>query len=96
MGITASADYGGSNMGALALSIIVEELSTSCASTGGIVSIHNCLYVNLLDRMGTDCLKSKYLANFSTGQKIGGFALSESGNIIWLFYIDIFSIILIR
>ena len=79
MGITATSDYGGSNMSALALSIVVEELSRGCGSTGAIVSIHNCLYVDLLSRLGTDEQKAKYLKPYVDGNKIGAFALSESG-----------------
>jgi len=78
MGITASSDYGGSNMSSLALSIVVEELSRGCGATGAIVSIHNCLYADLLSRLGTDEQKSKFLKPFVDGNKIGAFALSES------------------
>lgn len=79
MGIGASAAYGGANMNTLALSVAVEELSRGCGSTGSIVSIHNCLYANLLDRVGTHEQKVKYLKPFTDGNKIGAFALSESG-----------------
>src|SRR5690349_8906432 len=48
MGIGVASEYGGSNLNTLALSIVVEELSRGCGSTGAIVSIHNCLYGNLL------------------------------------------------
>lgn len=79
MGITASSEYGGSNMSSLALSVVVEELSRGCGATGAIVSIHNCLYADLLSRLGTDEQKSKFLKPFVDGNKIGAFALSESG-----------------
>lgn len=79
MGINVSSDYGGSNLSALAMSIAVEELSRGCGSTGAIVSIHNCLYANLLSRLGTDEQKTKFLKPFVDGNKIGAFALSESG-----------------
>jgi butyryl-CoA dehydrogenase len=80
MGICVSSDYGGSNMNTLALSVAVEELSQGCASTGSIVSIHNCLYANLLNRLGSNEQKKKYLRPFTDGNKIGAFALSESGS----------------
>lgn len=75
LGITSN--YGGPNLNTLALSVIVEELSRGDASVGAIVSIHNCLYVNLLDRMGSDEQKEKWLREYTTGSKIGAFALSE-------------------
>lgn len=79
MGIGVSSEYGGSNMSTLALSIVVEELSRGCGSTGAIVSIHNCLYANLLNRLGSIDQKSTFLKPFVDGKKIGAFALSESG-----------------
>lgn len=79
MGIGAPLEYGGSNLTTLALSVIVEELSRGCASIGAIVSIHNCLYSNLLSRVGSLEQKDKWLRGFTSGKKIGAFALSESG-----------------
>lgn len=79
MGIGVSQIYGGSNLNTLALSVAVEELSKSCASTGAIVSIHNCLYANLLERKGTAEQKERFLQEYVNGWKIGAFALSESG-----------------
>ncbi|XP_062710781.1 short-chain specific acyl-CoA dehydrogenase, mitochondrial-like [Aedes albopictus] len=77
MRVTVAPEYGGSNLGMLALSIIVEELSRGCASTGAIVSIHNCLYANLLNRAGTDQQKDQFFTKYSA-ETIGAFALSES------------------
>lgn len=79
MGIGVSQECGGSGMNALALSIVVEELSRVCGSTGAIVSIHNCLYADLLNRLGSDHQKSKYLKPYVDGSRIGAFALSETG-----------------
>lgn len=79
MGVGVSQQYGGSGMNALALSIVVEELSRVCGSTGAIVSIHNCLYADLLNRLGTDHQKSKFLKPYVDGSRIGAFALSEAG-----------------
>jgi butyryl-CoA dehydrogenase len=78
MGITVSSEYGGANLNTLAVSVVVEELSRACASTGAIVSIHNCLYANLLDRLGTSEQKQLFLKDFTGGEKLGAFALSES------------------
>ena len=79
MGIGASAEFGGSNMNILSLSVIVEELSKGCASVGAIVSIHNCLYANLINKIGSQEQKEKWLREYTTGKKIGAFALSEMG-----------------
>jgi butyryl-CoA dehydrogenase len=79
MGIGASAEFGGSSMKTLALSVIVEELSRGDASVGAIVSIHNCLYANLVDKIASQEQKEKWLRDYTTGKKIGAFALSEMG-----------------
>lgn len=78
MGMGASSEFGGSNLNTLCLSVIVEELSKACASIGAIVSIHNCLYVNLLQKAGSHEQKLQWLTGFTNGKKIGAFALSET------------------
>ncbi|XP_065091549.1 short-chain specific acyl-CoA dehydrogenase, mitochondrial-like [Ochlerotatus camptorhynchus] len=77
MRVTVSPKYGGSNLNMQALSLIVEELSRGCASTGAIVSIHNCLYANLLNRLGTEEQKDKFFTKYSS-DTVGVFALSEA------------------
>ncbi|XP_076275200.1 short-chain specific acyl-CoA dehydrogenase, mitochondrial-like [Rhynchophorus ferrugineus] len=76
MGITADAKYGGSGENMLGLAVAVEEISKGCGGTGAIVSIHNALYVNLLDKFGTEKQKETFLCNFTQGN-VGCFALSE-------------------
>ncbi|KAG5675072.1 hypothetical protein PVAND_005007 [Polypedilum vanderplanki] len=78
MGVNASVEFGGSGLKTLALSVIVEELSRGDASVGSIVSIHNCLYANLIDRVANQAQKEQWLREFTQGKKIGAFALSES------------------
>ncbi|XP_062552772.1 short-chain specific acyl-CoA dehydrogenase, mitochondrial-like [Armigeres subalbatus] len=77
MRVTVSPEYNGSNLNMLAMSLIVEELSRGCASTGVIVSIHNCLYADLLNRLGTADQKDQFFTKHSN-DTIGAFALSES------------------
>lgn len=77
MGMGADKTYGGSELDTLSTSLVVEELTRGCASTGIIVSIHNCLYVNLLNKLGTPEQKTKFLYPYTTSGKIGAFALSE-------------------
>lgn len=73
-----SEKWGGCGQDTLALAITVEEIAKGCGGTGAIVSIHNCLYVGLLDRCGTDKQKEQFLKPFTDGT-IGCFALSEPG-----------------
>ena len=78
MRIAVSQDYEGCGLDFLALSICVEELSRGSASVGAIISIHNCLYANLISRIGTKDQKEKFLKNYPK-EDTGFFALSESG-----------------
>lgn len=76
MSVCVDKTHSGMGFDTLALIVAVEELSRGCASTGAIVSIHNCLFANLLNRLGTDRQKEKFL-NPSAIDNPGCFALSE-------------------
>lgn len=70
-------EYGGAGMDYLSYSILVEELSRNCASTGVLVSAHTSLCVWPILEFGTPEQKLKYLPKLSTGEWIGCFCLSE-------------------
>uniref|UniRef100_A0A6M2DRI3 Short-chain specific acyl-CoA dehydrogenase, mitochondrial n=1 Tax=Xenopsylla cheopis TaxID=163159 RepID=A0A6M2DRI3_XENCH len=77
LAINVHADYGGSGLDTLAISVAIEEISRGCGSTGSIVSIHNCLYACLLNRLGSEKQKDHFLKLCSDGN-LGAFALSET------------------
>lgn len=70
--------YGGSGFDTLGLAVAVEEISRGCGSTGSIISIHNCLYMDLINKIGNERQKEEFLTPFTNGS-IGCFALSEPG-----------------
>lgn len=72
--------YGGRGYDLLTLTLAIEELSRVCASTGIIVSIHNCLYADLVQTYGAAEQLEEFLVPYTCGQ-IGVFALSEHGSI---------------
>ncbi|XP_065502734.1 short-chain specific acyl-CoA dehydrogenase, mitochondrial [Caloenas nicobarica] len=72
--------YKGSGLDYLAYSIAVEEISRGCASTGVIVSVNNSLYLGPILKFGSEEQKHQWIAPFTSGDKIGCFALSEPGN----------------
>lgn len=76
LSINVSEKYGGAGQDTLALAVAVEEIGRGCGGTGTVVSVHNCLYVSLLDECGNEEQKEKFLRPFTNG-KIGCFALSE-------------------
>uniref|UniRef100_A0A672R0N5 short-chain acyl-CoA dehydrogenase n=1 Tax=Sinocyclocheilus grahami TaxID=75366 RepID=A0A672R0N5_SINGR len=66
-------------MGVMAVEV-PEKLSRGCASTGVIVSVNNSLYLGPILKFGTEEQKKQWITPFTTGERVGCFALSEPGN----------------
>ncbi|CAN5804506.1 isovaleryl-CoA dehydrogenase [soil metagenome] len=76
-GMTASEEYGGTNMGYLAHMIAMEEVSRASASVGLSYGAHSNLCVNQIHRNGTEAHKRKYLPRLISGEHVGALAMSE-------------------
>ncbi len=76
-GIAFPEDEGGAGFDHIAYSIVIEEISRCCASTGVILSVQNSLYCDPIHRVGTEDQKKKFLVPFARGEKIGCYALTE-------------------
>ncbi len=76
-GIAIPAEEGGAGFDHIAYTIVIEEISRCCASTGVILSVQNSLYCDPLHRFGTAEQKQKFLLPFARGEKIGCYALTE-------------------
>jgi butyryl-CoA dehydrogenase len=76
-GVAVPEQYGGAGMDPIAYSIVIEEVSRACASTGVILSVQNSLYCDPVLRFGTEEQKQKFLVPFARGEKIGCYALTE-------------------
>ncbi len=79
-GIPWPEENGGIGSDYLAYVIAVEELSRVCASTGVTLSAHTSLASWPIYTFGTDEQKETYLKPLAAGQKIGAYALTESGS----------------
>ncbi|MCP5381095.1 MAG: isovaleryl-CoA dehydrogenase [Kordiimonadaceae bacterium] len=79
LGMTVPEQYGGSDMGYLAHTIVVEEISRASASVGLSYGAHSNLCVNQINRNGSDDQKRKYLPKLLSGEHVGALAMSESG-----------------
>ena len=77
LGIIIPTEYGGAGLDTISYSIVVEEISRKCASTGVITSVHNSLVAWPIMKYGTDEQKKKYLPKLASGEKIGAFAGTE-------------------
>jgi butyryl-CoA dehydrogenase len=76
-GIAFPEEYGGAGFDHIGYSIVIEEISRACASTGVILSVQNSLYCDPIYRFGTDEQKKNFLVPFARGEKIGCYALTE-------------------
>ena len=77
LGIIIPPEYGGAGLDTISYTIVVEEISRKCASTGVITSVHNSLAAWPIIKYGTDEQKKKYLPILAKGEKIGAFAGTE-------------------
>jgi butyryl-CoA dehydrogenase len=68
---------GGAGFDHVSYTIVIEEISRACASTGVILSVQNSLYCDPIHRYGTDEQKKRLLIPFARGEKIGCYALTE-------------------
>ncbi len=76
-GVAFPEQYGGAGFDHISYSIVIEEISRVCASTGVILSVQNSLYCDPVYRFGTEEQKKKFLEPFLRGEKIGCYALTE-------------------
>jgi butyryl-CoA dehydrogenase len=76
-GIALPESEGGANFDHIAYTIVIEEISRCCASTGVILSVQNSLYCDPIHRYGTADQKKKFLEPYARGEKIGCYALTE-------------------
>ncbi len=77
LGIIIPQEYGGAGLDTISYSIVVEEISRKCASTGVVTSVHNSLTAWPIIKYGTEEQKKKYLPILAKGEKIGAFAGTE-------------------
>lgn len=80
LGITAPEEYGGSDMGYLEHSIVMEEMSRACGAVALSYGAHSNLCVNQIVRNGNEEQKQKYLPKLISGEHIGALAMSEPGS----------------
>lgn len=77
LGVTVSEQYGGSDMGYLAHTIAMEEISRASGGIGLSYGAHSNLCVNQIYKNGNDAQREKYLPKLVSGEHIGALAMSE-------------------
>jgi len=77
LGMTVDAAYGGVDMGYLAHTVVMEEISRASASVGLSYGAHSNLCVNQISRFGSEVQKNAYLPKLVSGEFLGALAMSE-------------------
>lgn len=77
MGMLIPEEYGGTDVGHLALSVVMSEISKACASTAVTMSVHNSLCAGPILHFGTPEQKEKYLTQMASAKMLGAYCLSE-------------------
>ena len=80
LGMTVPEEYGGSDMGYLAHTVAMEEISRASASVGLSYGAHSNLCVNQIYKNGNEEQRNKYLPKLCSGEHIGALAMSEPGS----------------
>ncbi|KAJ2367958.1 hypothetical protein IW150_005536 [Coemansia sp. RSA 2607] len=80
LGITVPATHGGLELGYLAHTIAMEELSRASGAVALSYGAHSNLCVNQINRHGTEEQKKKYLPQLISGEHVGALAMSEPGS----------------
>ena len=79
LGIFIPAEYGGSGLGDLAGTVIMEEIARHCGATALMLDAHNALCAAHLLLAAGDEQKETYLPKLARGECLGAWALSEPG-----------------
>ncbi len=78
MGLPLPPEWGGGGEDFLTYTILIEELSRVCASTGAIIAVHTSVGTFPLYYFGTEDQKKRYLSGLARGELLGAFALTEA------------------
>jgi len=71
--------YGGVGLDFTTFILLLEALAAECASLALVVHVHNTLVARTLLKHATDAAKEALLPEMAAGERIGAFALTETG-----------------
>jgi hypothetical protein len=76
--VTVGTEHGGSGLGRLEATLIVEELAAACTSTAAYLSIHN-MAAFMVDAFGTPEQRQSWLPDLCTMTRFASYCLTEPG-----------------
>ncbi|QRM46924.1 acyl-CoA dehydrogenase family protein [Rhizobium sp. BG4] len=77
LGMLVPEAYGGSETGAVAYALAIEEIAAGDGACSTIMSVHSSVGCVPILRFGSDEQKQRFLPKLASGEWIGGFALTE-------------------
>jgi butyryl-CoA dehydrogenase len=77
LGMLVPEAYGGSETGAVAYALALEEIAAGDGPCSTIMSVHSSVGCVPILKFGTEAQKERFLPKLATGEWIGGFALTE-------------------
>ena len=78
LGVQIPEIWGGSGLGNIDLSLIIEEIAAGEGGISTLVAVQNSVVCMPIYNYGSDSQKQKYLKKLATGKLIGAFMLTES------------------
>lgn len=80
MGLVIPEEYGGAGVDTMSYVLALEEIARGNPALSTAMSVNNSLACYGIWKFGTEEQKRKYLVPLASGQKLGGYALSEPGS----------------
>jgi alkylation response protein AidB-like acyl-CoA dehydrogenase len=77
MGMMVPPAFNGAGTDTVSYVLALQEVAYACASTAVVMSVHNSIVCEILNRFGTAAQKERFLKPLAGGQVIGAFALTE-------------------
>jgi butyryl-CoA dehydrogenase len=77
MGMMVPERYKGAGVDMVSYALALMEVAYACASTAVVMSVHNSIVCEGINRYGSEYLKQNYLTRLAKGEIIGAFALTE-------------------
>jgi len=77
LGMAIPPEHGGEGADTISYVLALSEIAYSCAATAVVMSVHNSIVCESIDRFGSDAQKKRYLKPLAQGRIIGAFGLTE-------------------
>lgn len=77
LGMAIPPEYGGEGADTVSYVLALSEIAYACASTAVVMSVHNSIVCESINRWGNEKQKKKYLRMLARGKVIGAFGLTE-------------------